>query len=65
MTPDEVDALATRTGTARVLRTLGVHPRKRWGQHFLVDAHALGQILSAQTCRWMTPCWKLAPGWGR
>jgi 16S rRNA (adenine1518-N6/adenine1519-N6)-dimethyltransferase len=47
MTPDEVDALATRTGTARVLRTLGVHPRKRWGQHFLVDAHALGQILSA------------------
>ena len=47
MTSDGVDGLATPSGTARVLRTLGVRPRKRWGQHFLVDAHALGRILSA------------------
>lgn len=47
MTSDGVDALVTPGGTARVLRTLGVRPRKRWGQHFLVDAHALAQILSA------------------
>ena len=47
MTSDGVDAFVTPGGTARVLRTLGVRPRKRWGQHFLVDAHALAQILSA------------------
>ncbi len=47
MTSGGVNGLATPSGTARVLRTLGVRPRKRWGQHFLVDAHALEQILSA------------------
>src|SRR2546425_12382248 len=47
MPSDGVDAVVTPGGTARVLRTLGVRPRKRWGQHFLVDAHALTQILSA------------------
>ena len=47
MAADGVDSRATPGRTADVLRTLGVRPRKRWGQHFLVDAHALDQILSA------------------
>jgi 16S rRNA (adenine1518-N6/adenine1519-N6)-dimethyltransferase len=47
MASDGVTSLATPGGTARILQTLGIRPRKRWGQHFLVDAHALGQILSA------------------
>ncbi len=48
MTPDSTaDDLATPGGTARTLRAFGIHPRKRWGQHFLVSSRALDRILAA------------------
>lgn len=37
--------LATPAGTARIIRTYGLRPRKRWGQHFLVSRQALDRIL--------------------
>lgn len=43
-TPDD---LATPAGTARVIRTFGLRPRKRWGQHFLISHRALDRILEA------------------
>lgn len=42
-----LDDLATPASTARQLRTFGIRPRKRWGQHFLVSRRALDQILAA------------------
>ncbi len=39
--------LATPEGTRAVLRRFGIHPSKRWGQHFLVSRRALNQILDA------------------
>ncbi len=39
--------LATPQGTRTVLRQYGIHPSKRWGQHFLVSHRALGRILDA------------------
>jgi 16S rRNA (adenine1518-N6/adenine1519-N6)-dimethyltransferase len=48
MTPDPTSTdLATPGGTARTLRAFGIHPRKRWGQHFLVSSRALDRILAA------------------
>lgn len=38
--------LATPAGTARVLRTFGVRPRKRLGQHFLVSRRVLDRLLA-------------------
>lgn len=37
--------LATPAGTARIIRTHRLRPRKRWGQHFLVSQQALDRIL--------------------
>lgn len=39
--------LITPNGTARALRTFGIRPRKRWGQHFLVSRRALDHALAA------------------
>lgn len=39
--------LATPAGTAHVLRSHGIRPRKRFGQHFLVDRTTLAHILEA------------------
>jgi 16S rRNA (adenine1518-N6/adenine1519-N6)-dimethyltransferase len=38
---------ATPEGTRAVLRRFGIHPSKRWGQHFLVSQRTLGRILDA------------------
>lgn len=38
---------ATPEGTRAVLRRFGIHPSKRWGQHFLVSRRTLGRILDA------------------
>jgi 16S rRNA (adenine1518-N6/adenine1519-N6)-dimethyltransferase len=42
-----VTDLASPAGTAHVLRSHGIRPRKRFGQHFLVSRHTLRQILAA------------------
>ncbi len=39
--------LATPGGTRAVLRQFGIHPWRRWGQHFVVSSHALNRILEA------------------
>ena len=39
--------LATPAGTAHVLRSHGIRPRKRFGQHFLVSRATLERILEA------------------
>lgn len=49
MTHSAQGDLVSPTGTARTLRTFGLRPRKRWGQHFLVSRRALGRILDAAT----------------
>jgi 16S rRNA (adenine1518-N6/adenine1519-N6)-dimethyltransferase len=37
--------LATPAGTARVLRTFGIRPLKRFGQHFLISRRILDRII--------------------
>jgi 16S rRNA (adenine1518-N6/adenine1519-N6)-dimethyltransferase len=46
-----VGDLATPAGTASVLRSHGIRPRKRFGQHFLVSRITLGHILEAAALR--------------
>ena len=49
---------------ADLLRRFGLKPKHSWGQNFLGDAHALGQIAEAALLRPGEPVIELGPGLG-
>lgn len=45
--PARLSSLATPGATAEIMRQFGIHPRKRFGQHFLISQRALDLIVES------------------
>ena len=58
------EALITNAGVKAMLARHGLQPRKKWGQHFLIDGHVLGKILAAADAGPNDTVLEVGPGLG-